>query len=297
MFKEKQISFDPVSQNLPPIIVAPKIQPPSPPQAKPPLISFTLHNSPRFGFWLTKKFQSEASPSSPSQLDGISHRKSSTVHPNQYHRSLVPDQETRLQRSKSCAEGRSSGADELDIWFKNREDEVVQSSTIDSPTVQQTNEDRKEDEFKCGTLCLCIGRFGSGKGKLARERKLVETESEGMMETSISRTVSMEKFECGSWASLDSTRFYYDLPLELVKANVNEVNSPVTAAFVFDKDWKKGSTARAAVHRNSQESSARNELFSSSSASSPSSPAPCITPQLQKAREEFNAFLKAEADA
>ncbi|CAN0920168.1 hypothetical protein LINGRAHAP2_LOCUS31882 [Linum grandiflorum] len=255
MFKEKQISFDPVSQNLPPIIVAPKIQPPSPPQAKPPLISFTLHNSPRFGFWLTKKFQSE---------------KSSTVHPNQYHRSLVPDQETRLQRSKSCAEGRSSGADELDIWFKNREDEVVQSSTIDSPTVQQTNEDRKEDEFKCGTLCLCIGRFGSGKGKLARERKLVETESEGMMETSISRTVSMEKFECGSWAS---------------------------AAFVFDKDWKKGSTARAAVHRNSQESSARNELFSSSSASSPSSPAPCITPQLQKAREEFNAFLKAEADA
>ncbi|CAN0920175.1 hypothetical protein LINGRAHAP2_LOCUS31882 [Linum grandiflorum] len=266
MFKEKQISFDPVSQNLPPIIVAPKIQPPSPPQAKPPLISFTLHNSPRFGFWLTKKFQSEASPSSPSQLDGISHRKSSTVHPNQYHRSLVPDQETRLQRSKSCAEGRSSGADELDIWFKNREDEVVQSSTIDSPTVQQTNEDRKEDEFKCGTLCLCIGRFGSGKGKLARERKLV---------TSISRTVSMEKFECGSWASLDSTRFYYDLPLELVKANVNEVNSP----------------------RNSQESSARNELFSSSSASSPSSPAPCITPQLQKAREEFNAFLKAEADA
>lgn len=65
----------------------------------------------------------------------------------------------------------------------------------------------------------------------------------------MSRTVSLEKLECGSWASSaicrgseeaggDSKHLYFDLPIELIRSSVtDDANSPVTAAFVFEKDF------------------------------------------------------------
>ncbi|CAN1828581.1 Ycf3-interacting protein 1, chloroplastic [Linum perenne] len=86
-------------------------------------------------------------------------------------------------------------------------------------------------------------------------------------------------------------------PVLLVKAGLNEVNSPVLAAFVFEKELKgalkRGSTARAAVHRKSQECSSARKVRFSSSSSSPSSASSLSSP----ARMEFNAFLDAEARA
>ncbi|CAN1829786.1 Protein MAIN-LIKE 2 [Linum perenne] len=72
------------------------------------------------------------------------------------------------------------------------------------------------------------GRVASvGGGKSTSERNLTTEESKS--DKIISRTVSMEIFFCGLWISTmmnnseneedwDSTRFYYDLSLELVKA-------------------------------------------------------------------------------
>ncbi|CAI0393683.1 unnamed protein product [Linum tenue] len=282
---EKQISVDPVSLRPPPIVTAaPKIPPP------PPLTSCSLPSSPRFGYWLKKKFknESEASPR---------HRHN--------HPLLKLEQEIHLRRSKSCAEGRSSGVDELDIWFRNPGEPTTttESGANSSPAAgkkkREVDLDNDDDEFKCGALCsLYLPGFG-GVGKTTkpvRERKATSV---------ISRTVSLEKFECGSWASSafindggeESTRFYYDLPMELIKTGGNGTNSPVASAFVFEKD-RRGALKSCSARRKSHESSSRHVRFSSSSSSStsnPSSPAACITPRLRKAREEFNAFLEAEA--
>ncbi|CAI0393681.1 unnamed protein product [Linum tenue] len=247
---EKQISVDPVSLRPPPIVTAaPKIPPP------PPLTSCSLPSSPRFGYWLKKKFknESEASPR---------HRHN--------HPLLKLEQEIHLRRSKSCAEGRSSGVDELDIWFRNPGEPTTttESGANSSPAAgkkkREVDLDNDDDEFKCGALCsLYLPGFG-GVGKTTkpvRERKATSV---------ISRTVSLEKFECGSWAS---------------------------SAFINDKD-RRGALKSCSARRKSHESSSRHVRFSSSSSSStsnPSSPAACITPRLRKAREEFNAFLEAEA--
>ncbi|CAL1361459.1 unnamed protein product [Linum trigynum] len=303
---EKQISVDPVSLRLPPIVTAaPKIPPP------PPLISCSLP-SPRFGYWLKKKFKNE-SQASPRQIDG--RRKGSTVYPRRHnHPRIKMEQEIHLRRSKSCAEGRSSGVDELDIWFRNPgEPTTTESDTNASPMAgkkkREVDMDNDDDEFKCGALCLYLPGFGGGGGKTTkpmRERKAtVESgAATAVRESVISRTVSLEKFECGSWASSafindggESTRFYYDLPMELIKTGGNGTNSPVTSAFVFEKD-RRGALNSCSARRKSHESSSRHVRFSSSSSSStsnPSSPAACITPRLRKAREEFNAFLEAEA--
>ncbi|CAN1166531.1 hypothetical protein LINPERPRIM_LOCUS34305 [Linum perenne] len=282
--KEKQISVDPISLNLPRIVTAQMLLPP-----QPPLLS--LPNSPRFGLWMKKRFNNDSGSRSL--------RKCSTVHPRH-----LPVNETQLRRSKSCAEGRSSGVDELEIWFKNPDESVKPRSSSSSPRIESKKKMKDEEEFKCGALCLYLPGFGGGNGKVkpVRERKAIQ-----QSEAIISRTVSLEKFECGSWASSaimndeveESTRFYYELPMEMIRTGANETNSPVAAAFVFENDRKgvlkkNGSTTS---NRKPEESSARQQVrFSrSSSGSNPSSPVTCITPRLRKAREEFNAFLEAEA--
>ncbi|CAN1809961.1 hypothetical protein LINPERHAP1_LOCUS25758 [Linum perenne] len=193
-------------------------------------------------------------------------RKCSTVHPRH-----PPVNETQLRRSKSCAEGRSSGVDELEIWFKNPDESVKPRSSSSSPRIESGRKKKMKDEeeFKCGALCLYLPGFGGGSGKVkpVRERKAIQ-----QSEAIISRTVSLEKFECGSWAS---------------------------SAIMNDED-RKGVLKKngfTTPNRKSDESSARQQVrFSrSSSGSNPSSPATCITPRLRKAREEFNAFLEAEA--
>lgn len=185
----------------------------------------------------------------------------------------------QLQRNKSCGEGRASAPPE----------EIT----------QQPNANNSEKGFKCGILRLI---FWPVFGRRAKKEEAVLV----TMEEVISRTVSLEKFECGSWASSaicrssdeggDSKHLYFDLPMELIRSGViDDANSPVTAAFVFDKD-RKGilkkicSTTRAATK--SDESSGRHVRFSTSC---PDSPVLCISPRLLKAREDFSAFLEAQS--
>ncbi|XP_039069703.1 uncharacterized protein LOC120216305 [Hibiscus syriacus] len=121
----------------------------------------------------------------------------------------------------------------------------------------------------------------------------------------ISRTVSLEKFECGSWASStiipdldvdegDSMNTYFDLPLKLIKNIRNNSSLPVSAAFMFDdKDvkgvLKNGSTQTRSTGRKSHESSSsRYVRFTTSCPTSyPASAASCITPRLRKARDNL----------
>ena len=161
--------------------------------------------------------------------------------------------------------------------------------------------DGNQVDFKCSAVCLFIPGFG--KAKPVRPRK---TEAMVMGNNVISRTVSLEKFECGSWDSSsiiadhdedgDSMNLYFGLPLESITNLGNDAHLPVSAAFVFDnKDikgvLKNGSTPTRATGRKSHESS-RHVRFSTSY---PASPASCITPRFRKAREDFNAFLEAQS--
>ncbi|KAK2448885.1 root hair specific protein [Trifolium repens] len=66
----------------------------------------------------------------------------------------------------------------------------------------------------------------------------------------MSRNVSLENFECGSWASAamsheidgDSNNSYFDLPLELMKYGAaTDSNSPIdcsAASFCYEKEIK-----------------------------------------------------------
>ncbi|XP_026396976.1 uncharacterized protein LOC113291690 [Papaver somniferum] len=181
-----------------------------------------------------------------------------------------------------------------------------------------------DDEFKCGSLS-CLYLPGFGKGKQVRPRKQDEEDyshqGQGAEEVQpvqaqqapvapkqhviISRTVSLEKFECGSWSSAgminddrdeaDSSH-YFDLPLELIRNSANDADGPVNTAFVFEREIKgvlKNSSSRRDQPRLSQESpSTRHVRFSTSSSNN--APSTCITPRLRKAREDFNALLEAQ---
>uniref|UniRef100_A0A2N9F6G8 Uncharacterized protein n=1 Tax=Fagus sylvatica TaxID=28930 RepID=A0A2N9F6G8_FAGSY len=187
----------------------------------------------------------------------------------------APADQIQLQRSKSCGEGRASAPSGELITLKQAKPNATYRS-------DKNNMDSFEKGFKCGLLCLFIPEL-----------------------------LSLEKFECGSWASSaiccgsdeggDSKHLYFDLPLELIRcSNVthDDANSPVKAAFVFDNKVCKGilkhcSSTKAATTKKSDESTGvgRHARFSTSC---PDSPVLCVSPRLLKAREEFNAFLKAQ---
>lgn len=214
---------------------------------------------------------------------------------------------SHLQRSKSCGEQRACPpSDEFDLWLDKLNHSVNKDIQFSSLHETECNEDshkqdaRIDQEFKCGALCLYLPGFGKAKPVRARREEEAETENV------ISRTVSMEKFECGSWSSSaiandmeeneNSMNLYFDLPLELIRSSVNDANSPVAAAFVFDKDRKgvlKNGTTRAAA-RKSHESPRHVRFSKSTQILYPGSPSSCITPRLRKAREDFNAYLEAQ---
>ncbi|KAJ4841093.1 hypothetical protein Tsubulata_027375 [Turnera subulata] len=334
--KEKQIGVDPISLREPssreasfnfmlpriatgadpPLVLCP-LSPAKSSQQQ--LVSCSLPSSacssPRFSFSLLKKKWKNESQASPRQIDNLACRHSSA-------HSFVPlHQLIHLQRSKSCAEGRSSApADELDLWFckptayprtdDNRQHysgvfgKAEEAANRAEHKAAVENTDYYNDEgFKCGALCMYLPGFAKAKPVRARKEEQVVTVDIGNV---ISRSVSLEKFECGSWASSaivndhedgeSMMNLYFDLPLELIRTTTNDATSPVNAAFLFDKERKgvlKNSSARpsSAAPRKSHESS-RHVRFSTSS---PASPASCITPRLRKAREDFNAFLEAQS--
>jgi len=212
-------------------------------------------------------------------------------------------QEMHLRRSKSCGEGRArASSDEFDLWWaipnaverhSTHQNSFSKTEAIrDSPVSGKDVEAYEEEGFKCSALCLYLPGFGRGKPvKMRKEGSVVEG---GV----ISRTVSLEKFECGSWASsalfheteedpMNSS--YFDLPLELIKCSANDVHAPVASAFVFEKDLKglpkTGSATKSPKHV---------RFSTSSSTSKPTSPGSCIFPSLSTAREDFTAFLQAQ---
>ncbi|XP_042514433.1 uncharacterized protein LOC122089065 [Macadamia integrifolia] len=333
MQNEKQISVDPISLRYggPPLLIPtdnssftditiPLYPPPLPP-SKHKSVSASLPGS---------------TTASPRSSTGLPQSKNVKKWKNQAQQTLGLSRfatENLFSRSKSFGEGRASApSDEFDFFSRklcSREFgshlHVGTVPTWDSTThgVCHQNEideengypeykhdyvsgkkgrdhhPRNKDEidiFKCGK-CLFLPAFGRGGAKPVRARKDEAGEVPVVVERNvISRSVSLEKFECGSWTSSaimnedDGDResihhLYFDLPLELIQNCGNDANSPVTTAFLFDSD-RSGAIARNNI--NPKESS-RHVRFSSTGSSGS-----CITPRLRKARDDFNAFLQAQ---
>ncbi|XP_062012224.1 uncharacterized protein LOC133728801 [Rosa rugosa] len=321
---EKQISVDPISLNrelsdnpVQTVVTTPK---PKGPNQLPPLLPPTnskflslslpssAASSPRFGASLLKKKWKNERQVSPQQVEDVNHLHSASYNP-------LPLQQEQFRRTKSCGEGREYAPDDFDLWLiQPNAIEIVNKAYTNYTSFSKTevnravhkngkNNDPSDDidEFKCGALCLYLPGFGS-KAKPVRARK---GESELQNQNVISRSVSLEKFECGSWASqvmvsgnLEDSMGHFDLPLELIRGNVNDAHSPVTTGFLFDKDIKgvlKNGSARTSAARKSYESPRHVRFSTSSPKSYPASPGSCITPRLRKAREDFNAFLEAQS--
>lgn len=316
---EKQISVDPISlhreEGANPVQAGkgqnqlPALLPPT--NSK--FLSISLPNSatssPRFGASLLKKKWKNERQVSPQKVEDVNPLHSASYNP------LHLQQELQFRRTKSCGEGREYAPDDFDLWLiQPNAIEIVNRAYTSYTSFSKTevnrpvheNGKKKEptddiDEFKCGALCLFLPGFG-GKAKPVRARKV---ESELQNRNVISRSVSLEKFECGSWASqnmvcgnLEDSMGHFDLPLELIRGNVNDAHSPVTTGFLFDKDIKgvlKNGSARTSAARRSHESPRHVRFSTSSPKSYPASPGSCITPRLRKAREDFNAFLEAQS--
>ncbi|CAN4117403.1 unnamed protein product [Withania somnifera] len=216
--------------------------------------------------------------------------------------------ENQLQRSKSCGEGSSrTSPPGKHVGFTKVNSSSSSSGVIRVEERKVSSVDKAESidqRFKCGAMCLFIP--GLGKAKQVRARR-VETEIVHDVGHNVSRKVSLEKFECGSWTSStiindeenDESNLFFDLPIELIQCSDDKEDtcSPVTTAFVFDKEPKgvlKNSTTTAKkADRKSNESTTRHVRFSTSSPDS-GSPKSCMTPRLRKAREDFNALLQAQ---
>ncbi|XP_062096416.1 uncharacterized protein LOC133802159 [Humulus lupulus] len=343
--KERQISIDPISLRESPVVTSsPKKSgllelPTSLLPGKPKFLSCSLPNSanssPRFSTSLLKKKVKNEGQGQAYPLQNEGEMQMNL--PLEYY----------LRRSKSCAEGRSfSPSDDLDLWLQkpgvsdqygNKKQHNIFSKADNQLSNKASHHNSKNSYnhnnnnynhnnnynnknnyshnnssnnidmstgggFKCGA-CLFLPGFGKARPVRASRKEEVEVENVNV----ISRTVSLEKFECGSWASSviggdgdSSMNHYFDLPMELIQTGNNDANSPVSAAFVFDKDIKgvlKHGSARSAAPTAARKSndSARHVRFSTASPQSfPASPT-CITPRLRKAREDFNAFLEAQS--
>ncbi|KAL3833837.1 hypothetical protein ACJIZ3_008573 [Penstemon smallii] len=249
--------------------------------------------------------------------------------------------ETHIQRSKSCGEGRlTQPSVDFDLWppVKNENQEQREEGKVmfhkKGSNIQR--ESSYEEKFKCGAMCLFLPGFGKGKPVRApsireesiREELRPESENKmGRVDIMVSQRVSLEKFECGSWRSSAvinnedqdgdvASSLFFDLPVELIRcSNVNDTESPVTTAFLFDnnKDHLRqppkgvlkntasnvnNNTTSGLPNRKSQDSpnSSRHVRFSTSSPTKcPTSPTSCITPRLRQARDDFNAFLEAQS--
>ncbi|KAE9594259.1 hypothetical protein Lal_00001201 [Lupinus albus] len=323
--KEKQIMVDPLSLKesftkqrffdttmLQPVITTSADTNLHPPTLQPPrkkFLSLTLPNlditSPRLDSALSMKKSEGESLESQCKGGNLTLKDKNMV------------QEVHLIKSKSFGERRTCApSNELDHWLtmlnelveheKKYEGKISKTEAMkdSAKSVKHRRQITPDDVFRCNALCLFLPGFGN-KQKPNKPRK-----EESQRETVVmSRTVSVEKFECGSWASSamhyesegESTKPNFGLPLELKKCySMNEVYSTNAASFVFDKDVKgilKNGSSKTNARKS--ESPTRHVQFSPSSSplSCPSSPSFCISPRLRKAREDFNAFLAAAQTA
>ncbi|XP_010519026.1 PREDICTED: uncharacterized protein LOC104798573 [Tarenaya hassleriana] len=171
----------------------------------------------------------------------------------------------------------------------------------------------EEENFKCSPFCVTLPGFGkhklvkSSKREDSMEKKMIRASS-FTNSTTISNRASMEKFECGSWASttalvVDHGRFF-DLPVEMTKSG-GDVQNPVTSGFLFERESTDHQVLRGVLKTSGSlsrhprrspetpETSPPRRVRFSTSVSCPTSPRSCITPRLRKARDDFNAFLAA----
>lgn len=215
--------------------------------------------------------------------------------------------EDHLRRSKSCGEGRSSAPPDKHVVGFTKVMNNRSSSSVKH--VEERRVDKAESidqKFKCGAMCLFIP--GLGKAKQVRARRVeIETEIVHDVGHNVSRKVSLEKFECGSWTSSaiindeqnenDESNLFFDLPIELIQYSDDKdmTCSPVTTGFVFDKEPK--GVLKNSTTAKSSESTTRHVRFSTSSPDpdpDSGSPTSCMIPRLRKAREDFNALLEAQ---
>ncbi|CAF2142096.1 uncharacterized protein LOC106362876 [Brassica napus] len=175
-----------------------------------------------------------------------------------------------------------------------------------------------EDGFKCNALCLYLPGFGKGKPVRSSRKddsssftRTTTTTTSSSSSVTISRTVSvresttttisvrvsMEKFDCSSYASEsggeEGRDHSFNLPSELIKSgsDENDHDDPVSAAFVFDKEpiekeIKGVLKMSGSKNSRSMDSSVRQVRFSTS---------PAISPRLLEATKNFNTFLAAQA--
>lgn len=227
-----------------------------------------------------------------------------------------------LPRSKSCGDGRlSHPSDEFDI-LSGRHRKLTGKQPVSESSLKVREEtlaphpkfEDKEEEFKCGALCLFLPGFMKKKQEQVQGRRrqqsqrmqakvVEEDDNDGERERDnrsvASRVASMERFECASWSSaaiLDDIEdggisAYFDLPLELIRGCSDDTDSPIKTAFVFERERKgvlKKSTPKSTPRRSHEN---RHVRFSTSQ-QVPSSPGSvCISPRLFQARQEFNAAL------
>lgn len=204
MQKEKQILVDPISlkgSSFKKASFNMMLLPPPLPPAKSKFLSFSLPNSanssPRSSSILKKKLRNE-NKENPRKVSNLARQHSAADN----HLTL---QRVNLRRSKSCPDRRTHAqSEDLDFWLTKPD--VSEYDNRYYASISKTTESSKyinkkvrcmgagDKEFKCRALCLFLPGFS--KVKPVRARK-VETENENV----ISRTVSLEKFECGSWAS------------------------------------------------------------------------------------------------
>ncbi|KAK4711580.1 hypothetical protein R3W88_006093 [Solanum pinnatisectum] len=325
---EKQISVDPISLKEPNELTIPYSKP-KPLNIPKKISSFSLPNSTTSSPDFSKKNHISQLPSPLSSSKNHFARQHSVALTN-----LERLREIQLRRSKSCGEGRASAPpEEFDIWFtpnstiqqvpEDNNKYLINSNSF-SPESEISNrneeiyekkmlEGRNQDEekFKCGALCLFIPGFGKGiKHVKSGRRQVSGVSSSDIGPHVVSRTVSLEKFECGSWTSsaaiindvgdAASNNMFFDLPLELIRcSNVNDDTfSPVTTGFVFDKEVKgvlKNTTTITTSSRKSHESTRHVRFSTSSPTSYPPSPTSCITPRMLTSREDFTTFLEAQS--
>ncbi|XP_049357217.1 uncharacterized protein LOC125821896 [Solanum verrucosum] len=321
---EKQISVDPISLKEPNELTIPYSKPKTLNIPKK-ISSFSLPNSTTSSPDFSKKNHISQLPSPLSSSTNHLARQHSVALTN-----LERLREIQLRRSKSCGEGRASAPpEEFDIWFtpnstiqqvpednnkyliNNNSFSPESEISIRNDEIYEKKTFQDEQKFKCGALCLFIPGFGKGiKHVKSGRRQVSGVSSSDIGPHVVSRTVSLEKFECGSWTSsaaiindvgdAASNNMFFDLPLELIRcSNVNDDTfSPVTTGFVFDKEVKgvlKNTSTITTSSRKSHESTRHVRFSTSSPTSYPPSPTSCITPRMLTSREDFTTFLEAQS--
>ncbi|XP_047955423.1 uncharacterized protein LOC125201380 [Salvia hispanica] len=266
--KERQISVDPISMQAKTEATSVLVHRLLPPAASGKFVSCSLPNSPRESKQ-KKKHKNQQSPLARQQSVALGNLE-----------------RLRMQRSKSCGEGRvCQPSMDLDLWHRG---ETKAEGGGGGGEGEVKAKSKGEDKFRCGT---CLFLPGLGKGKAAMRKVADEHVHVHEQADVVSQRVSLEKFECGSWRSsaiinspdgdgddAAASNLFFDLPLELMRcASVNDVESPVTTGFLFDGN-------RKVVAKLGKSDESRHVRFSSSS-----------SPRLRKQRDDFTAFLEAQS--